>query len=124
MTRLHDLEQHIMVAWGTAEDIDLLHRMLLDRPEPMSENDISNALLGIWSLHQMRCEQLFQTYEQLIRQGAHREDTEASIAALTKSILGGQAPGDGRGDDEEDDQRGDKGKKKLRGAKEKGRKRA
>ena len=57
-----DLESAIMLAWQTSEDINLLFKHYLDHPAPMSEDEVANALLGIKSLHDMRCESLMDTY--------------------------------------------------------------
>ena len=57
-----DLESAIMVAWQTSEDIELLYRHHGDAPMPMTEDEVANALLGIKILHDMRCENLMDTY--------------------------------------------------------------
>ncbi len=57
-----DLESAIMLAWQTSDDIDLLFKHYGDHPVPMSEDDVLNALLGIKSLHDMRCESLMDKY--------------------------------------------------------------
>ena len=57
-----DLESAIMVAWQTSEDIDLLFKHYGDAPRPMTEDEVMNALLGIKTLHDMRCEHLMDTY--------------------------------------------------------------
>jgi hypothetical protein len=57
-----DLEQPIMVAWQTSEDIDLLFRHYGDAPNPMTEDEVMNALLGIKTLHDMRMSHLMEVY--------------------------------------------------------------
>ena len=57
-----DLESAIMLAWQTSEDIDLLFKHYGDHPTPMSEDEVLNALLGIKTLHDMRCESLMDKY--------------------------------------------------------------
>lgn len=57
-----DLEGAIMLAWQTSEDIDLLFKHYLDNPKPMTEDEVANALLGIKTLHDMRCTSLMDTY--------------------------------------------------------------
>ena len=57
-----DLESAIMLAWQTSDDINLLFKHYLDHPAPMSEDEVANALLGIKSLHDMRCESLMDKY--------------------------------------------------------------
>jgi hypothetical protein len=62
MSDRYDLEQAIMVAWQTADDIDLLFKHHGDAPRPMTEDEVGNALLGIKVLHDMRMEKLMDTY--------------------------------------------------------------
>ena len=60
-----DLEQALLAAWSTKEDIDLLMARMFDGPE-MSEDEIANAMIGISALHDMRCERMFDIFERLI----------------------------------------------------------
>jgi hypothetical protein len=62
MSDRNDLEQAIMVAWQTADDIDLLYKHHGDAPKPMTEDEVATALLGIKALHDMRMEKLMDTY--------------------------------------------------------------
>jgi hypothetical protein len=57
-----DLESAIMLAWQTADDIELLYKHHGDHPVPMSDDEVANALLGIKILHDMRMEKLMDTY--------------------------------------------------------------
>ena len=57
-----DLESAIMVAWQTSEDIELLYKHHGDHPVPMTEDEVGNALFGIKTLHDMRMENLMDTY--------------------------------------------------------------
>lgn len=62
MSDRYDLEQAIMVAWQTSDDLDLLYKHHGDHPVPMSEDDVANALWGIKVFHDMRMEKLMDTY--------------------------------------------------------------
>ena len=57
-----DLESAIMVAWQTADDIELLYKHHGDHPKPMTEDEVGNALWGLKVLHDMRMEALMDTY--------------------------------------------------------------
>lgn len=103
------LEDAIMQAWGTKEDIGLLMERLLDGPDPLTEDQIANALLGIETLHDMRCQKLFEVFSNLIQQGEFNENPKAFTDTFAESFFRSQAPGDGDSDDKEDDQRGDQG---------------
>jgi hypothetical protein len=59
---IYDLEQPIMNCWSTQEDIELLYENIMNND--MSKDDISNVLLGIAKLHNLRSQKLFDTYEQ------------------------------------------------------------
>jgi hypothetical protein len=62
MNNTIDLESAIMLAWQTSEDIDLLFKHHGDHPVPMTEDEVSNVLLGIKVLHDMRMAKLMDTY--------------------------------------------------------------
>jgi len=65
MTR-HDLEDLIMQAWITKEDIDLVTWRLLDSEQQPSEDEIANILIGLSALHDSRMLRVMQCYEQLL----------------------------------------------------------
>jgi hypothetical protein len=60
-----DLETDIMTCWNVVEDIKELHRSMLDRRE-MSQDEISNYLLGLETIYQVKFERLFETFEQMV----------------------------------------------------------
>jgi hypothetical protein len=66
MTRF-DLEQAIMSCWNTCEDIKLVSSKVLEGD--LSSDEISNALIGIEQLHELRCDRVFEIFEELIRRG-------------------------------------------------------
>jgi hypothetical protein len=53
-----DLEDYIYKVWQTADDIDTLFKYHGDAEKQMTEDEVANALLGLKSLHDMRCWQL------------------------------------------------------------------
>jgi hypothetical protein len=57
-----DLEERIMRVWFTKEDIALLMRQHMDRETPMTEDEVANALLGIETLMEMRCQELWDCF--------------------------------------------------------------
>lgn len=75
-----DLEQSIMVAWQTVDDIDLLLRHYSDAPKPMAEDEVANALLGLKVLHEMRMQALMDTYEQKFELNQYCTDPEKLAA--------------------------------------------
>ena len=66
--KVHDLEDKIMSVWGTAADIDTFLYRYLDSPAgPLSEDDIANTLLGIKTLHDQRCQKLWDAFEEVLK---------------------------------------------------------
>ena len=61
-----DLEQGILKCWNVTDDIDLVYRKLMDNPDELDVDEISNLLLGIKSLYDLKFDELFNTFEQLI----------------------------------------------------------
>jgi len=53
-----DLEDAIYKVWQTADDIETLYKYHGDAEKMMTDDEVANALLGLKSLHEMRCWQL------------------------------------------------------------------
>lgn len=83
-----DLETAIMLAWQTADDLDLLYKHHGDHPVPMSEDEVSIAILGIKRLHEMRMEALMDTYCRKFELNQYCTD-ERKLAARELANLGG-----------------------------------
>ena len=59
-----DLETYIMKAWQTSEDLNaIIHAM-----EDMTEDEQANALLGIYTLNEVRMKDLWRVFEQFVQQ--------------------------------------------------------
>ena len=80
MTDRFDLEQAILTAWQTSDDIDLLFKHHGDAPRPMTEDEVGNALLGIKILHDMRMEKLMDTYSRKFELDQYCTDPEKLAA--------------------------------------------
>ena len=65
MTDRFDLEQNIMKCWNVTDDIDMVYSNVMDRD--MSKDEIANALLGLQTLYNMKFEELWENFEQLIK---------------------------------------------------------
>ena len=59
-----DLEQHIQQCWSIIEDIKLLNEGVLERN--MTVDQISNVLLGLESLYELKFIKLWETFETLV----------------------------------------------------------
>lgn len=75
-----DLESAIMIAWQTSEDLDLLYQHHGDHPVPMTEDEISIAILAIKRLHDMRMEKLMDTYKRKLELDEYCTDPEKLAA--------------------------------------------
>ena len=62
------LEDRIMSVWSTKEDIDTLLWAVMDKPLPLSEDELANLIIGIAALHESRCQQLYDTYTNLLKE--------------------------------------------------------
>lgn len=56
----YDLEEKIMGAWQTAEDLDVLYH----GSEDMDEDQLQNAILGLKEFHELRMGNLWRVFEQ------------------------------------------------------------
>ena len=63
-----DLEQDIMACWNVVDDLDVFLSRYMDGPE-MSDDDVANVILGIKSLYQLKFQKLWDTFEQLLKNG-------------------------------------------------------
>lgn len=67
-----DLETDIMNCWSVIEDIKELNRCMLDRRK-MTDDEVSNYLLGLQTIYQVKFERLFETFEKLVQQNAFND---------------------------------------------------
>ena len=65
---IFDLESEIMSVWNTKDDLELITSRMMDDPDPMSEDDIANVLIGLTELHDIRCKKLFNVFEAMVRE--------------------------------------------------------
>ncbi len=64
-----DMEDRIMEMSSVIEDLDTLLYMIGDAPEPASEDQIMNTIIGIQEIYKSRHERLTNTFASLIKQG-------------------------------------------------------
>ncbi len=62
-----DLEQQILDCWHITDDLDVLFEAVMERD--MSKDEISNVLLGLKELYQLKFLRTFETFEKLIHNG-------------------------------------------------------
>ncbi len=76
-----DLEQKIMEAWHTVDDL----RVLVERSEYMNEDQMFSALHGLQIFADMRFDSLWNTFEQCISNGAF-DDGQKRGAEIAKAM--------------------------------------
>ena len=69
MANRFDLEQDIMKAWNVVDDIRLLTEGIMDWDKPMTNDQISNILIGMEHIYELRFNKLFSTFEKCIKSG-------------------------------------------------------
>ena len=70
-----NLEQEIMHAWQTKEDLDAVIERIFDDPAgPMTEDEISNVLIGLSELHETRCKKLWRVFETMVHEKSFNEN--------------------------------------------------
>jgi len=71
-----NLEEAIMKAWQTSDDLKLLYENI----ENMDEDETVNVLIGLHQLNEMRFNKLLKTFEQVSQNGgfSHVTDTKHS----------------------------------------------
>ena len=73
-----DLEQEIMACWNVVDDLDVFLSRYLDGPE-MSQDDVSNVILGIKSLYHLKFDKCFATFEQLLKNGGFTSNQQSAM---------------------------------------------
>jgi len=71
MTQKYDrfnLEAEIMSVWNTKDDLESITSRMMDDPDPMTEDDIANVLIGLSELHDIRCKKLFNVFETMVKE--------------------------------------------------------
>ena len=79
MTQKYDrfnLEAEIMNVWNTKDDLESITSRMMDDPDPMTEDDIANVLIGLSELHDIRCKKLFNVFESMVKSKRFKKDTD------------------------------------------------
>ena len=66
-------EAEIMSVWNTKDDLNAITSRMMDDPDPMSEDDIANVLIGLSELHDIRCKKLFNVFETMVKEKRFNE---------------------------------------------------
>lgn len=66
MSTQFDLEQQILECWRVTDDINMLYKSIMDKH--MTKDDITNVLLGLKSIYQMKFDNMWQTFEEHLKE--------------------------------------------------------
>lgn len=69
-----DFEQQIMACWNVTSDIKDLNEGVLE--SNLSKDQISNALMGLEQLYELRFNKLFRQFDTLIQENAKHLDRD------------------------------------------------
>jgi hypothetical protein len=64
---IFDFEQSIMQCWGVVDDLKLLTEQVYDRPQPLTEDELGNILIGMQALYQLKFEKCFDEFEEICK---------------------------------------------------------
>ena len=81
-----DLESAIQTVWNTKDDLELITQQMVDGPEPMTEDELANVMIGLSELHDIRCKKLFSVFETMLREKSFT-DTGYSSVVLELNLL-------------------------------------
>jgi len=67
MSDRFDLEQQILKCWNITEEIQLLNEQVLENDE-LTKDQISNYLLGLHTIYEMKFDKLFTQFENMVKE--------------------------------------------------------
>jgi archaellum component FlaC len=82
-----DLEQQIMSCWNVTSDIDALFEGVCDHDPALTEDQISNALLGMRELYELKFNKLFHLFEETIKFKRQQLDETKEQLSVIKNLL-------------------------------------
>ena len=81
-----DLEQEIMNCWQIVDDLKTLTKRYMNGATPMTEDEVTNVLIGLEHLYQMKFEQCFETFELCIKNGEFNAKTNVGVQNNDSSL--------------------------------------
>ena len=63
---VYELEQQILDCWHVVDDLDILLEGVLEKE--LTKDEISNIILGLKSLYQLKFDKAFDTFEKCVRE--------------------------------------------------------
>jgi hypothetical protein len=82
-----DLESAIQTVWHTKDDLELITQRIVDDPDgPMTEDELTNVLIGLSELHEIRCKRLFGVFETMLREKSFTDTGYSSVVLGEPSV--------------------------------------
>ena len=81
-----DLESAIQTVWNTKDDLELITQQMVDGPEPMTEDELANVMIGLSELHDIRCKKLFSVFETMLREKSFTDTGYSSVVLGERSV--------------------------------------
>ena len=70
-----NLEEEIMNVWQTRDDLSAIaERHYDDSDGPMTEDELSNVLIGLGELHETRMKKLWKVFETMVKEKGFSEN--------------------------------------------------
>ena len=64
-----NLEAEIMNVWNTKDDLQSITGRMMDDPDgPLTEDELTNVLIGLSELLDIRCKKLFNVFDAMVRE--------------------------------------------------------
>ena len=67
MTKLYEIEEHILDCWRVCNDLETVFKQIGDGEIDPTPDQMMNTLMGMKQLYEWKFEQLFFKYEQVMR---------------------------------------------------------
>ena len=73
-----NLEAEIMSVWNTKDDLQSITSRMMDDPDgPMTEDELTNVLIGVGELHDIRCKKLFNVFESMVKADCFKSEEKS-----------------------------------------------
>jgi len=83
-----NLEEEIQNVWQTKDDLTAIAERIYDDPDgPMTEDEISNVLIGLSELHETRMKKLWKVFETMIQQKNSFLTEEVTMADVLDKVV-------------------------------------
>ena len=79
-------ESAIQTVWNTKDDLELITQQMVDGPEPMTEDELANVMIGLSELHDIRCKKLFSVFETMLREKSFTDTGYSSVVLGEPSV--------------------------------------